>query len=96
MSLLDGSMSHPDSKNENKFPSLGEQGKNLSELVQKIMSDVAEGQDLFASEFEQQRRYDMCQVCEHFVSSSKRCTKCGCFMKNKVVFNSSECPIGKW
>ena len=89
-------MSHQDSKNDNQFPSLGEQGKNLSELVQKIISDASEGQDLFASEFEQQRRYDICQVCEYFVSRSNRCFKCGCFMKTKVTFNASECPVNKW
>ena len=78
------------------FPSLGEQGKNLSDLVKKIMKDAVEGEELFASEFEQQRRFDICQVCEHFVSGPKRCRKCGCFMKNKVVFKSSSCPVNKW
>ena len=93
MLLRDGFMSHQDS---NDFPSLGEQGKNLTELVRKMMADVANGEDLFVSDFEQQRRFDMCQVCEHFVSGQKRCKKCGCFMKNKVVFKASECPVGKW
>jgi predicted Zn-ribbon and HTH transcriptional regulator len=94
MLLLDGFMSHQESKNE--FPSFGEQGKNLTELVRKMMDDVAKGENLFVDDFEQQRRYDMCQVCEHFVSGPKRCKKCGCFMKNKVVFKASQCPVGKW
>lgn len=89
-------MSHQTSKNEDNFPSLGEQGKNLAELVQKMMANVANGESLFVDEFEQQRRFDICQACEHFASAQKRCRKCGCFMKNKVTFKASKCPVGKW
>lgn len=84
------------SENKEQFPSLSEQGKNLMDLIGQIASDGVIGKQIFASEFEQQRRYDICQVCEHFESRAKRCKKCGCFMKNKVTFQSAECPIKKW
>ena len=33
-----------------------DQAKNLSELTQKILKDVADGDNLFVDDFEQQRR----------------------------------------
>ena len=78
------------------YPSWLTQAQNLQELTSKILSDVVDGDDLFATDFEQQRRMDMCQVCEFYDKSKHRCTKCGCYMKYKVTFKSSECPIDKW
>jgi len=90
MLLRDGIMS------QNEFPGLPEQAGNLYDLFQKITKDAVVGNDLFVSEFEQQRRYDMCQVCEHFSHAKKRCQKCGCFMSAKVKFKSASCPVNKW
>lgn len=79
-----------------EFPSLPEQGKNLMDLIGKIASDGALGKGVFASEFEQQRRYNICEVCEYFHPKAERCKKCGCYMKNKVTFQSASCPVNKW
>lgn len=43
-----------------------------------------------------QARYDICKACEHFNSTLYTCKQCGCFMKMKVKFQNSSCPIGKW
>jgi len=43
-----------------------------------------------------QARYDICKACEHFNSTLYTCKQCGCFMKIKVKFQNSSCPIGKW
>jgi len=90
MLLRDGIMS------QNEFPGLPEQAGNLYDLFQKITKDVIDGDSVFVGEFEQQRRYDMCQVCEHFSHAKKRCQKCGCFMSAKVKFKSASCPVNKW
>ena len=82
--------------NKEEFPSLPEQGKNIADLLAKAIRDAVDGNELFASEFEQQRRYDICQVCEFFHTEQKRCKKCGCFLQNKVTFKSASCPIHKW
>ena len=49
--------------NKEEFPSLPEQGKNIADLLAKAIRDAVEGNELFASEFEQQRRYD--QICDY-------------------------------
>ena len=82
--------------NTNEFPSWMDQAKNLSELTQKILKDVAEGDNLFVDDFEQQRRLDICNACEYYHHHRSRCKKCGCYMKHKVTFKSSECPVEKW
>jgi len=43
-----------------------------------------------------QNRYDICEGCDRLTSVTKQCTECKCFMKIKVTFPKSECPIGKW
>jgi len=81
---------------QEEFPSLPQQAGNLYDLFQKMAKDAVIGNDLFVSEFESQRRYDMCQVCEHFEPKSQRCQKCGCFMSAKVKLKSADCPVKKW
>lgn len=48
------------------------------------------------SEEEMNVRYDICKSCEHFVSATTQCLKCGCIMKAKTYLPFSECPVGKW
>lgn len=42
------------------------------------------------------RRYSICEGCEFFHAPSKRCKKCGCFLRWKTAWRSQSCPIGKW
>ena len=85
-----------ENKDEKKMPGLAEQGRNLVNLMKDVGEDIFAGQDIFASQFEQQRRYDICQACPSFEQSNKRCKECGCFMMNKTAFNSAKCPLKKW
>ena len=48
------------------------------------------------SEEEMTVRYDICHTCEHFISMTSQCKKCGCFMKAKTYLPFAECPAGKW
>ena len=52
-------------------------------------------------------RYNTCEGCEHFVSSTKSCGTlvteaftdsplCGCYMPAKVKLKVASCPLGKW
>ena len=79
-----------------ELPSLGEQGKNLSDTLAKTMQAFVNGDELFVDDFERKRRYDICQACEHFIKKRKRCAKCGCFLQQKVKMKMSSCPIKKW
>lgn len=48
------------------------------------------------SEEEQARRLAICEGCEFFRQSDKRCSKCGCAMKWKSRLAGWHCPIEKW
>ena len=41
-------------------------------------------------------RYSICQACDHFVSKSKTCELCQCFLPLKTVAANMRCPIDKW
>lgn len=49
----------------------------------------------FVEKEEQQRRWEVCQRCEHLVGGT-RCAKCGCFMKVKSQLAGMTCPDGRW
>jgi hypothetical protein len=52
--------------------------------------------DSAVSEEEISRRIAICEACEHFRHSDRRCSKCGCYSNFKTRLRSQECPIGKW
>jgi len=41
-------------------------------------------------------RYEICDWCPEFISLTKQCKKCGCFMNLKVKLQDATCPLGKW
>lgn len=41
-------------------------------------------------------RYNICKGCEHFISKTTTCKKCGCFMIAKTKLKNARCPVGKW
>lgn len=50
----------------------------------------------YASDAEASNRYSICENCPSFISISKQCAKCGCFMHLKTKIAHAECPVGKW
>ena len=48
---------------EKQMPGLAEQGRNLVNLMKDVGEDIFAGQDIFVEQFEQKRRYDICQAC---------------------------------
>lgn len=42
------------------------------------------------------RRYAICQQCEHFVPATTQCRKCYCAMGLKAWYAELACPDGKW
>jgi hypothetical protein len=51
---------------------------------------------MFVSQPVAQARYDLCKACDRFNKTLYTCKECGCFMKVKVKFSNSFCPINKW
>lgn len=41
-------------------------------------------------------RYAKCLTCPSFISNTKRCAECGCFMEAKTWIAAAHCPIGQW
>lgn len=82
---------------EKKFPGLFEQFKNLTNLTltttQKVLVD---GENPIISDEEYERRLSICNDCESFEKSSKRCSLCGCFMSTKAKLSTANCPALKW
>jgi predicted Zn-ribbon and HTH transcriptional regulator len=78
------------------MPSISQQGINFSKTVFDIIQDTIKGNDLLVDNFEKQRRYNICEVCEYFFQPQARCKKCGCFMEKKVEFRAAKCPMNKW
>jgi len=48
------------------------------------------------SEEEKARRIVVCQGCDFFVSTDRRCSKCGCWVDAKAGFRTQRCPENKW
>ena len=42
------------------------------------------------------KRYEICLECPYFISATKQCKQCGCFMVAKTKLEKAECPIHKW
>jgi hypothetical protein len=45
---------------------------------------------------EAQKRFVICEGCEHFSAATSVCQQCSCIMRLKVFFPGSNCPIDKW
>lgn len=79
---------------ELKMPGMVDMAKNLVNDAGKIVSNAFKGNTTLVSDEVRMSRWSTCQSCPLLVN--ERCTKCGCFMKVKVAFNTSVCPEGKW
>jgi hypothetical protein len=50
----------------------------------------------YATKEEADKRYSICDFCPEFISLTKTCKKCGCFMAAKTRLKNATCPLGKW
>ena len=51
---------------------------------------------ILCSEEVSKLRIEECERCNYYDKQQTRCRKCGCYMKVKVKFTNTKCPIGKW
>ncbi len=62
-----------------------------------VLKDLLTGKAEFADKYLQKFRLAECKYCEYKTNVfGQRCTICGCFLKAKVKFQKSKCPIEKW
>lgn len=83
-----------DGIDKKSMPSIMEMAKNLMNDGGKIVNNALQGNKTLVSDEIREHRWSICTPCEHL--QDNRCTKCGCFMKVKVAFVTSKCPIEKW
>lgn len=87
------------SQDNQEFPSLPEQGKNLAKFTFEVVKDVisvTQKRDVYVNEEKKKERMEHCKKCEFYHERQNRCKHCGCWLEHKVKFTISECPIGKW
>lgn len=77
-----------------QLPSMLQMAKNLMEDGTKIISNAVKGNTTLVDDSVRENRWSVCETCPFLLDN--RCTKCGCFMKVKVAFQTSKCPEGKW
>lgn len=52
-----------------------------------------------ASDEEADRRFAICQSCDHYDKDTKSCRLCGCFIaerRGKLAWADQKCPVNKW
>jgi hypothetical protein len=84
---------------ENKYPPLAEQGKNLLRSIGRsieyfLEEDEKKAISVTPKVFEE--RITICKSCEYCDISQKRCRKCGCFLPAKARMVAESCPLEKW
>jgi hypothetical protein len=82
-------------KNYQSMPSTLQMIKNFGKAVSDEVVAISNGKKSINEELSK-KRIEICNSCEFIDKKSKRCTKCGCFLKWKTVWRSQKCPIGKW
>lgn len=79
---------------KDQFPSVMEMAKNLVSDGSKIVKNAMQGNKNLVDDSVREHRWSTCQTCPRL--QNDRCLECGCFMKIKVAFVTSKCPLEKW
>lgn len=77
-----------------ELPSVMRMAKNLASDGAKIVKNAIKGNQTLVDDDTRNSRWSICQSCPFL--QNDRCVKCGCFMKVKVAFQTSNCPENKW
>lgn len=95
-SIIDITVCPEDEKcaEELKLPGMLDMAKNLIKDGTNIVSNVLIGNKTLVDDSIREKRWSICQGCPKLLND--RCTECGCFMKVKVAFVTSKCPLEKW
>ncbi len=83
---------------EQKYPSMLQQGKNLAKFSWDLIKHIQQNHDkfLFVSDEVYKERMMTCKGCDKYHEFENRCKECGCYVpaKAKVILDS--CPLNKW
>lgn len=79
---------------ELKLPGMLDMAKNLIRDGTSIASNALKGNATLVDDVIREQRWSTCESCPRL--QNDRCLECGCFMKVKVAFVTSKCPLEKW
>lgn len=77
-----------------EMPTAIEMARNLLRDGGKIVSNAIKGNPTLVDDSVREQRWNTCLSCPRL--QGDRCLECGCFMKVKVAFKTSVCPLDKW
>jgi uncharacterized paraquat-inducible protein A len=60
-----------------------------------VLTQVASGFPT-ATDEEIKKRAEICSTCPFLNKEEYKCNKCGCFLKYKIPWATSECPLNNW
>lgn len=83
---------------EQKYPSLGEQAKNLAKYSWDLVNYIHQNREgvLFVSDEVYRERMTICKACDKYDELDNRCRQCGCFLPPKAKMILDSCPLDKW
>lgn len=64
--------------------------------IGNVIKDTLSGTAEYAELELQEKRKQICVMCENYRKSINQCIRCGCIVHFKVQYLKSECPIGRW
>jgi hypothetical protein len=79
-----------------KYPSLGEQAKNITKSTGRVFNSILSGQNMTVPSAVQESRIRTCLECGKYDKNQRRCYECGCFIDVKAQLAMEKCPLGKW
>lgn len=82
--------------NEPELPSTKDMANGFLGSAKDVLLGVFQGEHALVTEEVYITRMNICEGCEFFRKSDKRCSQCGCFMEVKARFNKTFCPVNKW
>lgn len=83
---------------ENQYPSLVDQGKNLAKFSWELINYIHknQGNSLVVSDETYAERVSICKGCDKYNDLESRCRECGCFVPAKAKIILDSCPLKKW
>jgi len=83
---------------ENQYPSLGQQAKNLAQFSWDLMKYLHnnKGAALVVPDEVYKERTAICKSCDKFDDLQNKCMECGCFIPAKARVIIDSCPLNKW
>lgn len=69
--------------------------KKTGNFLKAVTAHVGSGLEQADDELKE-KRASICSTCPYLDKENFKCTHCGCWLKYKIAWATSSCPIEKW